>query len=326
MARPVQSPSLARHSPTMLTVLQKKWPLFLGVAGASALACAGLAILDLAGLLLAYAFTFSACHQLEPKAAVTLVFASAGLAFFLSLTFLGHPASSGAAVLTHLVVLTAAPLLLGAATRPTFLYYRHLDLVVTVIAGLFCLQNFLDLFIWSGAEKIRDAVTVLASSGATWVPELSDQKWSELMLILPSQKTAVDMFLLVFILQWTRRRIHRATAPIRLQPLGLLSSREAPLAFYWILSGLLATAIFADGNLQKIAINLTIVSFTPPLLRGLGLAHIICRKMAHPKIGFTALYTVNILLFWPLVFFSLIGLIEPWAKLRLKIQPSPSDE
>jgi uncharacterized protein YybS (DUF2232 family) len=90
---------------------------------------------------------------------------------------------------------------------------------------------------------------------------------------------------------------------------------------WWCWKILLVTALgwtfLPHGTLfQYVATNLTIVLLFAFLLQGLSIVHTYIKKQASPQLFLVIIYLVMILFTWPIFILIVLGLLEPWLRLR----------
>lgn len=89
--------------------------------------------------------------------------------------------------------------------------------------------------------------------------------------------------------------------------------------FYYLLAVAGVVSVLPFGVISTLAANLIFPLMVPFLFTGLGTIHIIARKFPHTSWILFGFYLIALLLSWPLILIVMLGIIEPWVKLRNRV-------
>ncbi|MET4700943.1 hypothetical protein ABIE65_003987 [Constrictibacter sp. MBR-5] len=103
-----------------------------------------------------------------------------------------------------------------------------------------------------------------------------------------------------------------------IRPSPPLAELVLPVWPYYALGACLLFAIVASGTVGYIAGNLAIVFAVPFFLQGLGVVHALANRVSARTLSLSIFYLVLIVSGWPALVVTVAGLLEPFAKLRLR--------
>lgn len=89
--------------------------------------------------------------------------------------------------------------------------------------------------------------------------------------------------------------------------------------FYYLLAGAGVCSILPLGWISTVTSNLLFPLMIPFLLTGLGTIHVIARKSPYRSWILGGFYALAFVLSWPFLFLIMVGIIEPWVKLRNRV-------
>lgn len=89
--------------------------------------------------------------------------------------------------------------------------------------------------------------------------------------------------------------------------------------FYYLLAGSVLASVLPLGMISTLAANLIFSLIIPFLFTGLGTVHVFARKFPQTSWILFGFYLVAFLLSWPLMLIVIVGILEPWVKLRHRI-------
>lgn len=89
--------------------------------------------------------------------------------------------------------------------------------------------------------------------------------------------------------------------------------------FYYLLAGAGVLSVMPLGVISTLAANLLFPLVIPFLLTGLGTVHIFARKFSYTSWILFGFYLIAFALSWPLILMIMVGVVEPWAKLRNRV-------
>lgn len=121
--------------------------------------------------------------------------------------------------------------------------------------------------------------------------------------------------------EWVLIRTGRALRPVPAMA-GIAVPWEISLGF----AGLLAGAAVLDGMPGYVCVNLALILALPLFFAGLAVVHAAVRRHGAGTAFLVVFYLILSLFIWPVVPVVMMGLVEPWAGLRRRLQSSGSDK
>lgn len=148
------------------------------------------------------------------------------------------------------------------------------------------------------APEVRDALAPL-------IPGLTGMSW---FLTLAVNGTLAQALLVSL-------RLNRRPSP----DLGAIALPA------WLLAGLVIAglATLLPGLLGFLGANLVLILLPAFVLAGLGILHAVSRPWPLRPLFLTAVYLLAFFLGWPLVVLALLGVFEPWIRLRQRFPGPP---
>ncbi len=99
-----------------------------------------------------------------------------------------------------------------------------------------------------------------------------------------------------------------------LRPSPSLDNINVPKSFLILFGLSILLSAIGVGSLELLGKNATCVLLLPFFLVGLGIVHQWIRKTSFPIAGLTVFYFLLFLLFWPILFIILLGILKPWIE------------
>ena len=110
-----------------------------------------------------------------------------------------------------------------------------------------------------------------------------------------------------------------------MRPTPRYSRLEAPEWLYWALVFSAVLVLIGGEQIAFIGRNLAIVFAAPFFFIGLGIIHILLRKLSQPIIALSAFYIFTVVLGWPMLALAALGFFEQWVGLREKFMGRIND-
>lgn len=136
--------------------------------------------------------------------------------------------------------------------------------------------------------------------------------------------TAVASWLLMLTLNTVLAQGTLARLGRNLRPTPAYSRITIPEWIYWAIVISAVGALFGDGDVEFVSRNLVVVFATPFFFVGLGIVHLVIRRLSLPGMALTVFYVFLLFLGWPAVAVAGLGFVEEWAGLRDKYGPRPN--
>jgi hypothetical protein len=103
------------------------------------------------------------------------------------------------------------------------------------------------------------------------------------------------------------------------RPLADIAQLDLPMQVVWGFGLALVAGMLLPGDFGYLARNMAAVILVGGLLAGLGVAHAAVRKLGGKPWMLVLLYTMSLVLFWPLLVLAVVGLLEPFVGLKRRL-------
>ena len=127
---------------------------------------------------------------------------------------------------------------------------------------------------------------------------------------------AVAGWLLVVTVNTVLAQMLLSRRGLQVRPTPSYSRLDAPEWLYWALVGAAVLALAGGEKFEYIGRNLAIVFAAPFFFIGLGIVHLLVRRLSLPGMALAAFYIFIVVLGWPMVAVAGLGFFEQWAGLR----------